>query len=145
MSERMELRRHVEHLVERAQKEILEASRELTTGVNKGAKGAISADVGRLVDDVFDFSERVIKGQRRMVNEVVKAINEQTERAAEVGRITTQRATKKRVAAKKAPAKKKAAAKKAPAKKRAPAKKKAAAKKASAKKAAVAKSAVAGS
>ena len=98
----------------------------------------ISADVERLVDDVFDFSERVIKGQRRMVGEVVKAINEQADRAAEVGRTTTRRATKrvaatKKAVAKKVPARKKAVAKRAPAKKKAvanpvPAKKKAAAK-----------------
>jgi hypothetical protein len=141
MSERMELRRHIEHLVERAHKEILEASRELSTGVSRGA---ISADVGRLVDDVFDFSERVIKGQRRMVSEAVQAINEQTERAAEVGRNATQRATRKRAAARKAPASKKAPAKKKAVAKKAPAKKKVVAKRVPAKKKAVAKATVAG-
>ena len=73
-----------------------------------------------MLDDVFDFTERVVKGQRKMMSEVVKSINEQSRRAAEVGRKATspraKRAPAKKASAKRAPAKK-AAAKRAPAKK----------------------------
>jgi hypothetical protein len=73
-----------------------------------------------MVDDVFDFAERVVKSQRRMVNDVVKAINEQADRAADAGRTAARRITKrapaKKTAARRAPAKK-SAAKRAPAKK----------------------------
>jgi hypothetical protein len=133
MDERRDVRKHIEQLIVRAQDEILEASRELAQGVSKGTGRyvpPISKDVERMVDEVFDFAERVIKGQRRMVNDVVKTINEQTDRAAEVGRATTQKATKRVVAANKAVAErapvKKSAAKRAPVKKsarKAPAKK----------------------
>ena len=132
MAERRDVRKHIDQLIERAQDEIIEASRELAQGISKGTERyvpPISKDVERMVDEAFDFAERVIKGQRRMVNDVVKTINEQTDRAAEVGRATTEKATKrvtavKKSAAKRTPAKK--TAKKAPAKKtskKAPAKK----------------------
>lgn len=124
MAERMDVRNHIEQLIERTQDEILQASRELAQGISRGTERyvpPISKDVERLVDDVFDFAERVIKGQRRMVNDVVKTINEQTDRAGEVGRATTQKATKRVAAAKKAVAErapvKKSAAKRAPVKK----------------------------
>jgi sugar-specific transcriptional regulator TrmB len=124
MAEQRDVRKHIEQLIERAQDEILEASRELAQGISKGTERyvpPISKDVERMVDEVFDFAERVIKGQRRMVNDVVKTINEQTNRAAEIGRATTQKATKRVAAAKKAAAKRapvKKAARKAPAKKK---------------------------
>ena len=123
MAERMDVRNHIEQLIERTQDEILQASRELAQGISRGTERyvpPISKDVERLVDDIFDFAERVIKGQRRMVNDVVKTINEQTDRAGEVGRATTQKATKRVAAAKKAVARRapvKKAARKAPAKK----------------------------
>jgi hypothetical protein len=123
MAERTDVRRRVEQLIERAQDEILEASNELARGITKGTERyvpPISKDVERMVDEVFDFAERVIKGQRRMVSDVVKTLNEQTDRAAEVGRATTQKATKRVAAARKAAAKrvpvKKAAAKRRPVK-----------------------------
>jgi hypothetical protein len=128
MAEPREARRHIERLIERTQDEILEASRELAEGINKGTERfvpPISMDIERMVDDVFDFAERVIQGQRRMVNEVVKTINEQTDRDADVGRVTTQKAAKRVARAKKVVAKKNVA-KKAPAKKTTVAKKKAA-------------------
>lgn len=122
MAERTDVRKRVEQLIERAQDEILEASNELARGITKGTERyvpPISKDVERMVDEVFDFAERVLKGQRRMVNDVVKTLNEQTDRAAEVGRTTTQKATK-RVAARKAAGKrvpvKRAASKRGPAK-----------------------------
>lgn len=125
MAEPREARRHIERLIERTQNDILDASRELAKGINKGTERfvpPISTDIERMVDDVFDFAERVIKGQRRMVNEVVKTINEQTDRAADVGRATTQKAGKRVATARKAVAKKNVA-KKAPAKKTTVAKK----------------------
>jgi len=133
MAEPKEARRQIERLIERTRDEILEASRELTEGINKGTERfvpPISMDIERMVDDVFDFAERVIKGQRKMVNEVVKTINEQTDRAADVGRASTQKAVKRVATAKKAVAKKKAVGKK-----KAVAKKKAVGKKNVAKKA----------
>jgi len=124
------MRKQIDRLIERSQREIVEASRNLSSGINKGTDRLvppISHDIERIVDDVFDFAERVVKSQRRMVTDVVKAINGQADRAADAGRTATRRITK-RAAAKKTPAKK-AAAKKTPAKK-------AAAKKTPAKKAA---------
>src|SRR5664279_2852058 len=108
MAEQRDVRKQIEHLIERAQDEILEASRELANGISKETERfvpPISNDIERLVDDVFDFAERVMKGQRKMVNDVVKTINEQTDRAAKVGRATTKKAPAKKAAAKKAVAK----------------------------------------
>ena len=123
MGESRDMRKQIEHLIERSQREIVEASRNLSSGINKGTDRLvppISHDIERIVDDVFDFAERVVKSQRRMVSDVVKAINEQSDRAADAGRTATRRITKRRpakkAAVKRAPAKK-AAAKRAPAKK----------------------------
>ena len=113
MAESRDMRKQIEHLVERSQREIVEASRNLARGITKGTDRVvtpISNDIERIVDDVSDFAERVVNSQRRMVRDVVKAINEQADRAVDAGRTTTQRITKR------APAKK-ATAKKAPAKK----------------------------
>jgi sugar-specific transcriptional regulator TrmB len=107
MAETRDVRQQIEHLIERAQDELIEASRQLANSISKETERfvpPISNDVERLVDDVFDFAERVIKGQRKMVNDVVKTINEQTDRAADAGRAVTRRV------AKRAPAKKKAVA-----------------------------------
>lgn len=119
VAEPKDLRTHIEHLIERTQDEILEASRELAEGISKETGRFVpplSADIEQLIDNVFDFAERVMKGQRRMVNDVVRAINEQADRAAGVGR-TTARKTVKRVTAvgstvaERVPAKKRAAKK----------------------------------
>ncbi|MGD0311283.1 MAG: hypothetical protein ABSC90_02380 [Acidimicrobiales bacterium] len=137
MAEPRDVRTHVEHLIERAQDDILEASRELADGITRGTDRfvpPVSMDIERMLDVTFDFAERVIKGQRRMVNDVVKTINEQRDRAADVGRATTQRAVKRVATAKKASTKKTSA-------KKAPVKKKSVAKKASAKKVPARKSA----
>ena len=134
MTEPRDVRRHIEQLIERAQDELLDASRQLADGISKGGDRVVpplSHDLERLVDEVFDFTERVIKGQRKLVSDVLRAINEQSRRAAEVGRETTARVAKrapaKKVAGKRAPAKKvagkRAPAKKAAVAKRAPAKK----------------------
>jgi len=131
MAESRDMRKQIEHLVERSQHEIVEASRNLSNNISKGTERLvtpISDDIERIVDDVFDFAERVVNSQRRMVSDLVKTINEQADRAADVGRTATRRITKrapaKKAAAKRAPAKrqrrsghraKKSAAKAAPA------------------------------
>jgi hypothetical protein len=136
MAESRDMRKQIEHLVERSQREIVDASRNLSNNINKGTERLVtplSNDIERMLDDVFDFAERVVKSQRRMVNDVVKSLNERADQAADAGRAATRRITKrapaKKTAAKRAPAKK-TAAKRAPAKKtaakRAPAKKTAA-------------------
>ncbi len=138
MVESRDMRKQIEHLVERSQREIVEASRNLSNDINKGTERFVtplSNDIERMLDDVFDFAERIVKSQRRMVNDVVKTLNERADQAADAGRAATRRITKrapaKKTAAKRAPAKK-AAAKRAPAKKTAA--KKSAAKRAPAKK-----------
>ncbi|MGO8869954.1 MAG: hypothetical protein ACLQPH_00865 [Acidimicrobiales bacterium] len=144
MAETRDMRKQIEHFIERAEDEIAQASRQLAKGINRGSGRLVtpvSKDIEQALHEVSDFAERVVKSQRRMVRDVVKAINEQTGQAADRGRTATRGITKrvatrrkavaKRVAAKRAPAKKaapkKAAAKRAPAKKvpakRAPAKK----------------------
>jgi hypothetical protein len=122
MAESRDMRKKIEHFVERSQREIVEASRNLSGGFSRGTERLVtpvSNDIERMVDDVFDFAERVVNSQRRMVSDVVKAVNEQADRAAQAGRTATGRITKRapaKKAAKRAPAKK-AAAKRAPAKK----------------------------
>jgi ElaB/YqjD/DUF883 family membrane-anchored ribosome-binding protein len=136
MAESRDMRKQIEHLVERSQREIVDASRNLSNNINKGTERLVtplSNDIERMLDDVFDFAERVVKSQRRMVNDLVKSLNERADQAADAGRAATRRITKRapaqKTAAKRAPAKK-TAAKRAPAKKtaakRAPAKKTAA-------------------
>lgn len=144
VAEPRDMRQKIEHMIERAQDELIDASRELANGISRETERfvpPVSNDIERIVDEVFDFAERVIKGQRKMVGDVVKTINEQTDRAAQAGRTATQRVTKKgasknrtvkkgavarkstgiksvakKSAAKKTAAKKSVAAKKAPAK-----------------------------
>jgi sugar-specific transcriptional regulator TrmB len=110
-----DMRHKIEHLIQRAQDELMDASRELTSGISRETERLVppvSNDIERLVDEVFDFAERVVKGQRKMVGDVVKTLNEQTDRAAQAGRTATHRVTKKG-AAKKRAVKKGAAARKA--------------------------------
>ena len=61
--------------------ELLDASRQLAHAISHEAHSGSSrrraSDLERVVDDVFDFAERVVKGQRKMVNDVVKAINDE--------------------------------------------------------------------
>jgi len=89
MAEARDVRKQIEQFIERAQDELVEASRQLADAISRETERFVSpasTDIERLVDDVFDFAERVVKGQRKMVNDVVKTINEQTDRAAEAGR-----------------------------------------------------------
>ena len=65
-----------------------------------------------VVDEVFDFAERVMKGQRKMVSDMVKTIDQQSRRTVRTGQGAAARAVKK------APAKRSAPAKKASGKKR---------------------------
>jgi sugar-specific transcriptional regulator TrmB len=146
VAEPKDMRQKIEHLIERAQDDLMDASRELASGISRETERfvpPVSNDIERLVDEVFDFAERVIKGQRKMVGGVVKTINEQTDRAAQAGRTATQRVTKKG-APKKRAVKKGTAARKATGTKvaaRKTAAKKTVAKKSAAKKSAAAKKA----
>lgn len=115
-----DLRQRVEHLAERTQGELLDASRQFADGITRETGRLvppISHDVQRAVDHAFDFAERVLKGQRKMVNDLVKTLDEESRRAAGRGRRAVGGASK-RAPAKKAPARK-AAAKKVPAAKKA--------------------------
>jgi len=146
MAEPRDLRNRIEDLIERAQHEMLDASHQLASGITKETDRFVppfSQDIERVVDEVFDFAERVMHGQRKMVNDLVRTINEQSQRAKEAGRSATQRVAE-HTPGRKSRAKRKAAAKKSAPKKSAPKKsapKKSAAKKAASKKAASKKAA----
>ncbi len=74
-----DLQRQIHELIERAQRELLDASRHLADGLTKESSRylpPLSQDVERIVDDAFDFAERVLKGQRKMVNDLVHTLNE---------------------------------------------------------------------
>lgn len=125
MADSSAARVRVERAIERAEKELLQASHQLAKGFTREADRLmppVSRDLERMVDDVFDVVERVLASQRKLVGDVVRAVNEQADRAATAGR----KATARKSSAKKAPAKKstakKTTAKKAPARK-APARK----------------------
>ena len=135
MADSSAARIRVERAIERAEKELLQASHQLAEGFTREADRfmpPVSRDLERMVDDVFDVAERVLRSQRKLVGDVVRAVNEQADRAAAAGR----KATARKAPAKKAPAKKapvrKSTAKKAPAGKAVP--KRAAARKAPARK-----------
>jgi sugar-specific transcriptional regulator TrmB len=105
VAEPKDMRQKIDHLIERAQNDLMDASRELASGISRETERfvpPVSNDIERLVDEVFDFAERVIKGQRKMVGDVVRTINEQTDRAAQAGRTATQRVTKKGASKKRA-------------------------------------------
>jgi hypothetical protein len=97
MAQSKDLRQRVDQIIERSEKELLRASHKLAVGIDREAKRVVppaSADLERVVDNVFDFAENVIQGQRRMVKDVVKALNEQIDRAADEGRRATTQARK---------------------------------------------------
>jgi hypothetical protein len=97
MAQSKDLRERVDQIIERSEKELLRASHKLAVGIDREAKRVVppaSADLERVVDNVFDFAENVIQGQRRMVKDVMKALNEQVDRAAEEGRRATKEARK---------------------------------------------------
>ena len=99
MAQPRDLRQRIDHLVERAENEVLDASRQLAEGITRGSQRVVppvSQDLERVVDEVFDFAERVLKGQRKMVNDLVKSINEERRRAPwDAGRQATARAAKR--------------------------------------------------
>ena len=106
-----ELRKQVEDLVARSQEAILDASHRLGKGISKEANRnvpPVGEDLTRIVDEVFDFAQKVISEQRKMVAEVLRTVSETLGEAAD-----SAAATAKKVA-KKTPAKK-ASVKKAPA------------------------------
>jgi hypothetical protein len=95
MAQTKDLRQRIDQIIERSEKELLRASRQLADGIDREANRVVppaSEDVERLVDNVFDFAERVVKGQRRMVRDVLKAVNDQMNRAEAAGRQATKRA-----------------------------------------------------
>ena len=113
MAESRDTRVRIERAIERAQKELLQASHQLAKGITREADRIVppvSRDLERMVDDVFDVAQRVLKSQRAMVSDVMRAVNEQAERAAKAGREATGR-TRGRATAKKATAKKATATK----------------------------------
>lgn len=128
-----ELRIKIEDLIRTSQDQIMAASRKLTRGIASRTSEKVPEvghDLTRLVDESFEFTERVLAEQRRMISEVMKTVSDALGDAAESTRSTATRVASrppvKKAPVKKAPAKKapvkKASAKKAPARK-APAKK----------------------
>ena len=120
-----DIQKKIDRLIDRAQDDLLEASRQLSKGISRETERIVppvSKDIERIVDDVFDFAERVVKGQRKMVGEVVKALNEQTERAEKAGREASQRVAR-RARSKKAARVTKSASKRSSGVAKAPAKK----------------------
>ena len=80
MVESSDLRQQIEHLVERTQDELLEASRQLASSITRGTERLVppaGRDIEKLVDEVFDFADRVMKGQRKVVKETLRAMDEQ--------------------------------------------------------------------
>ncbi len=125
MADTSDVRKQIEHFIERAEDEISHAGHQLTKGINRRTGRRVapaSEDIDQALHEVFDFAERVLRSQRRMVRDAVKAINEQTDEAAQKGRTATRRITKRATARRKAVAKRVAAVRKASAK-RSPAKK----------------------
>ena len=115
MDQSRDVQQRIDRLVERTQSEVLSASRRLAAGITKEAERFVppfSQDIERVVDEVFDFAERVMKGQRKMVSDMVRTINEQSRRTARTGQTVAARAVKK------APPKKRVTPTRAPAKKR---------------------------
>ncbi len=116
MDQSRDVQQRIDRLVERAQSEVLSASRRLAAGITKETERLVppvSQDIERIVDEVFDFAERVMKGQRKMVNDMVKAISDQSRRTSRTGqsavRAVKKAAPRKAAAAKRAPAKKQSA------------------------------------
>ena len=97
MAQSKDLRQRVDQIIERSEKELLRASHKLAAGIDREASRVVSpasADLERVVDRVFDFTENVVQGQRRMVKDMMKAVNEQMDRAAGEGRRATKQAKK---------------------------------------------------
>ncbi|HVA07195.1 MAG TPA: hypothetical protein VNG12_10695 [Acidimicrobiales bacterium] len=98
MAQSRDLRQQIDHLVESAQHEVLTAGRQLADGITKESERLVppfTHDIERVVDQVFDFAERVMKGQRKMVNDMVKAINEQSRRAVRQSPVVSHKVTAK--------------------------------------------------
>jgi dissimilatory sulfite reductase (desulfoviridin) alpha/beta subunit len=73
MDQSRDVQQRIDRLVERAQSEVLSASRRLAAGITKETERfvpPVSQDIERVVDEVFDFAQRVMKGQRKMVRKL---------------------------------------------------------------------------
>jgi len=71
MAEAKDTRARIERAIERAEKELLQASHQLAKGITREADRLVppvSQDLERMVDDVFDVAERVLKSQRKLVS-----------------------------------------------------------------------------
>src|SRR5271165_773383 len=107
MVEAEEVRKRIDRLIVKGQDEVLDASRKLSREITREAKRVVpplSTDMTHLVDEIFDFTERVLNGQRKMVRDVLRSIED----AAPKGPLTHRRhtGTAKKTSAKTAPAKK---------------------------------------
>ncbi|HLN15988.1 MAG TPA: hypothetical protein VK277_04445 [Acidimicrobiales bacterium] len=128
MVEAEEVRKRIDRLITKSQDEVLAASRRLSREITREASRIVpplSADMTRLVDEIFDFTERVLDGQRKMVRDVLSTIDESgpghrlrqrhaTKAAKKATKKTAKRAPAKKATAKRTPAKR--GAKGAPAK-----------------------------
>lgn len=78
MAESRDISKQIDHFIARSQKEIVDASRSLGKSISKQTDRVVTpvtGDIEYLLDDVFDFTERVINSQRRMVNDAIRAVN----------------------------------------------------------------------
>ena len=117
MVESRDLGQRLEDLADRTREDLLQASRQFADGIMKRSGRLISPssqETNSAVVEAFNFAERVLKAQFRMLGELAKDLAEESGRGIESGRKALA-ATARKAPAKKAAAKK-AAAKKAPAK-----------------------------
>lgn len=68
-----ELQDQVFDLVRRSQEAMLDAGRAFTDSIRNLAPGELE-QVDRLIDDAFEFTERVLKTQREFAKSVVQAV-----------------------------------------------------------------------
>jgi hypothetical protein len=79
MAQKRELQQHIEGFISKAHDEVLRASNRLSKDLDRDSERfaqPIGQDLTDLVDDVFDFAQRVIEGQRRMITQVLKAVDD---------------------------------------------------------------------
>src|SRR5271165_6102124 len=91
------VRSQIEDFVLKAQEDLLRALRGLSQNIAKETTRmapSTQTDLTRLVDEIFDFTERVLAGQRKMVNDVIRSV-EGSRVAKELARPTQKAAAKK--------------------------------------------------
>lgn len=88
MAESEEVGQQIEELIERAQVQLVQATRQLATSVTKEAERFVPFDVDleQMIGEVFDFAEQLLRGQRSLVNQVLTTVIEQSRSTAELGR-----------------------------------------------------------